>query len=386
MANFTSSEIDIGYWSSASNRVYCYITGSATRSGTTVTLSGMVAHFRTTTTSYGTDGMTVTVNGTGTGFTIGNNNGWQTQNTGLNNTSFTSAYGNTSATVPWSTRFASDGSTASSTVKVTFDPGIVAPSGLSTANNSVTWNSVNATASITSYGVPASTSGRYVQVLLLPPTSTAINDAFASASVSNALTTGEQTLTGNQMYPLVGCTPYKIACYANNTQTSAAAVPDTVYYTAPYAMKSITTSTNLNDTPVYTITAIGGTADGTENASGTTVDVEFRYSLDNGSTFTAWDTVATGVDPGVGTNLVLTNLAQGLTVVVEARQLANGIYTSAISTSFITKPGRKTYFSVNGTAVKFYKQYISVNGRAKELTKLYVGDSNNTARLIFNKE
>ena len=386
MASFTSSEIDIGYWSSASNRVYCYITGNANRSGTTITLSGMVAHFRTSYTSYGTDGMTVTVNGTQTGFTIGNNNGWQTQNTGLNNTSFTSAYGNTSATVSWGTRFTSDGGTASSSVKVTFDAGITPPTGLSTTNNSVTWNSVNATATITSYGVPASTTGRYVQILLLPSTSTSITDAFASASVSNALTTGEQTLTGNQMYPLVGCTPYKLACYANNTQTSANAINSTVFYTAPYPMKSINVSTNLNDTPVYTTTAIGGTADGTENATGTLVDVEFRYSLDNGATFTAWDTVATGVDPGVGTSLVLTNLAQDLNVVVEARQLANGIYTAATSTSFVTKPGRKVYFSVNGEAVKFNKLYFSVNGHAKELTKLYVGDGNNMARLIFNKE
>ena len=151
-------------------------------------------------------------------------------------------------------------------------------------------------------------------------------------------------------------------------------------------MKSLNVSTNLNDTPVYTITALGGTADGAENATGTLVDVEFRYSLDNGATFTAWDTVATGVDPGVGSSLVLTNLAQDLNVVVEARQLANGIYTSAISTSFVTKPGRKVYFSVNGEAVKFNKLYFSVNGHAKELTKLYVGDSNNMARLIFNKE
>lgn len=386
MASFTSSEIDIGYWSSTSNRVYCYITGNANRSGTTITLSGMVAHFRTSYTSYGTDGMTVTVNGTQTGFTIGNNNGWQTQNTGLNNTSFTSAYGNTSATVSWGTRFTSDGGTASSSVKVTFDAGITPPTGLTTTNNSVTWNSVNATATITSYGVPASTAGRYVQILLLPSTSTSISDAFASASVSNALTTGEQTLTGNQMYPLVGCTPYKLACYANNTKTSANAINSTVFYTAPYPMKSLNVSSNLNDTPVYTITAIGGTADGTENATGTLVDVEFRYSLDNGATFTAWDTAASGVDPGVGSSLVLTNLAQDLNVVVEARQLANGVYTSAISTSFATKPGRKVYFSVNGEAVKFNKLYFSVNGHAKELTKLYVGDSNNLARLIFNKE
>jgi hypothetical protein len=151
-------------------------------------------------------------------------------------------------------------------------------------------------------------------------------------------------------------------------------------------MKSLSVSSNLNDTPVYTITATGGAADGTENATGTLVDVEFRYSLDNGATFTAWDTAATGVDPGIGTSLVLTSLAQDLNVVVEARQLANGIYTSAISTSFVTKPGRKVYFSVGGEAVKFNKIYFSVNGHAKELTKLYVGDGNNTARLIFNKE
>lgn len=353
MATFFDGN-QIGTWGGYA--MYGRLTGNVSRSGNTVTLSSLNCHFWAT---YGSGRDQYAwfaifsgdsqVSPTASDLSMSGGAG----DKGIENASVTVSASATSHTFNFRS---SDGARINFTV--TFASGVVAPSGGSATVNSSTWNSITATATITSYGTPSSTNGRYVQILGLPSTATNISNAFATASVNNALTTGEQTLSGSSAYPLVGCTAYKVGWLANNTSASANGVNNTVYYTPPHPLTNITFEKDGDD---YTITATGASADGINNASGSLVDTQFRVSMDGGETFSEWSTEATSQSPDTDVTYTINDITVGADVVVQARQVYQSQYSEIKQIIFCTGQNVYGYVSVRSnfqlpdTATVYYK-------------------------------
>lgn len=152
----------------------------------------------------------------------------------------------------------------------------VAPSGGQVSVLDENWNSVDCSASITGYGVPDDIDGRYLQIGIASPDATSYDDVYATATVNNALSTGKQTITHEN---LVGCAAYKIGWLANNgcAQTDSStskSLPDTVHYLPPYPIKEATVtadydfSWNSGRKITFHIDVTAGSMNGEENAVG----------------------------------------------------------------------------------------------------------------------
>lgn len=152
----------------------------------------------------------------------------------------------------------------------------VAPSGGQVSVLDENWNSVDCSASITGYGVPDDIDGRYLQIGIASPDATSYDDVYATATVNNALSTGKQTITHEN---LVGCSSYKIGWLANNAcaQTDSStnkALDNTVRYLPPYPIKDVSCSLSLSTSSAFPnkvmydldYTIYAGKMDGIENA------------------------------------------------------------------------------------------------------------------------
>ena len=180
----------------------------------------------------------------------------------------------------------------------------VAPSGGQVSVLDENWNSVTCAASILDYGVPDDIDGRYVEAGIASSDATSYDDVYATARLENSLSTGEQTITHEN---LVGCSTYKIGWLANNgcAQTDSStnkALDNTIRYLPPYPIKDVSCSISLGKSSAFPnrvmfnldYTIYAGKMDGIENA----VDGEQVYmrKIDqyaNGYLFasTEWTTV-----------------------------------------------------------------------------------------------
>ena len=180
----------------------------------------------------------------------------------------------------------------------------VAPSGGQVSVLDENWNSVTCAASILDYGVPDDIDGRYVEAGIASSDATSYDDVYATARLENSLSTGEQTITHEN---LVGCSTYKIGWLANNgcAQTDSStnkALDNTIRYLPPYPIKDVSCSISLGKSSAFPnrvmfnldYTIYAGKMDGIENA----VDGEQVYMIKidqyaNGYLFasTEWTTV-----------------------------------------------------------------------------------------------
>ena len=181
---------------------------------------------------------------------------------------------------------------------------VEAPTGLDAVLVSRAWNQIVAKSTITSFGAPSDRSGRYVRVYVCKSTDTTFTNYYQQETL-NATATGNKTFTTSttpkQGSPdkIIGCMPFKIAVGAHNGKKWAGAVESTVYYLPPAPMASVTLDeTTLNGTSVtFKIKATGKAADNTNNITGAKVNLQFRYSTDGGTTYTAWSNKATNYTP-----------------------------------------------------------------------------------------
>lgn len=159
----------------------------------------------------------------------------------------------------------------------------VAPSGGQVSVLDENWNSVTCAASILDYGVPDDIDGRYVEAGIASPDATSYDDVYATARLENSLSTGEQTITHEN---LVGCSTYKIGWLANNgcAQTDSStnkALDNTIRYLPPYPIKDVKCTLKLSTSSVFPNRVVysldydiyAGKMDGIENA----VDSEQVY-------------------------------------------------------------------------------------------------------------
>ena len=204
MATFFSGVI-IGYWSNTSNYMYGTLTGTITRSGNTVTLSGMSLAITSRWTSYGTSNDSFSVNGTSTGFTVNFGSGGTSAGSySLNDTSFSVDPLATSQTVYWS-YYGNGELTGSGAFMVTFPAGYTNPATptISGSNTSPTSNTI--TYGTTSFGNPSTGTVTLYGGTTANPTT--VLDTYSS--------TGDHTFTHTGILP---STTYYYRAKASNGQ------------------------------------------------------------------------------------------------------------------------------------------------------------------------
>lgn len=219
-----------------------------------------------------------------------------------------------------------------------------APSGLSVTLVSSTYNSVKVTGKVSNWGGNAqrllmgllnssatSWSGNRKEIEY-SGVSISVNE-WANQTINNSSRCGTDG-SSEACYTATGCAPYKIGVIAINVAGTTTYINPTVYYLPPAPISTLTLSKSASQTEnkvTVTVKIKGANADGTGsgNATNSKVNVQYRHSEDNGSTWSSWTNVATNVAPNTEQSTTYT-IAYGKASKVQARQL-NYSDTSKVS-------------------------------------------------------
>lgn len=233
------------------------------------------------------------------------------------------------------------------------------PEGLDASVSSKTDTSATINVSVTSYGNPASASGRYLRGAVLGSSTygdpyrytDASNVSSASVLVDNSSSMGTTTLN------ITGNTEYYYGAYANNTQKSVNIVKGT-FVTLPAYITSVGSVDNGHGSITFTVN---------HNAEGSAYTVQNQYSLDQ----TTWTNMS---------NSVTFSLAD--TTTVYFRRTSTAGTTPVVSKTVTPFFNRFVYVGVGGVSKKSKKIYVGVNGQSKLVKKIYVG-VNGQSKLVY---
>ena len=379
MATFFSNQI-IWYWGSTAYPVRGTLTGNVSRSGNTVTLSGMNLALSWPPYASGTWSVSFTVNGTTTSRSMSAN----TANFGVNNTSFGVGATETSHTVGWSS---SDGYSGS--FVVTFPSGATSPSGGSVTYNSCTWNSVNITSKVSSWGSGYSGTPNLEQIVVNSGATSSNwqtkgrivkQNATSGTSSTQSVTNANASLVLDGGITVKGCTSFKVAMWGSTNIGNTNAFDNTTRYTPPAPLQSFIVGTQSyagNNRANIPLTIVGGTSTNNNNVN---VDFQYRTNINNQG-WGAWTSMGSGT-PWTSKTATIT-VACNASVQAQARQVyqSQASETKSVSTTAIKAPAT-TYVSVNGKSKKAQKAYISVGGKAKKVTKIYTS-VNGKSKLVY---
>ena len=176
--------------------------------------------------------------------------------------------------------------------------GITAPTGLSTTLNSKTYNSATIKVSISSYGVPSGTDGRYIEAAILNQNSYGASYRYAVArnTTYSTITVSNSSNANPSSFNIEGNHKYWYGGYASNTQASTSTVTGSFYTPCPplatlaYANQTYSSYNKVNAQINYTRQADGGA----ETRTG-----YYRYSTDGGTNYSSWisfGTISVAVD------------------------------------------------------------------------------------------
>jgi len=165
--------------------------------------------------------------------------------------------------------------------------GIVAPSGLSVSLRSKTYNSATFATSISSYGVPANSDGRYIEAAILGQNSYGASYRYSVArnTTSSTITVNNSSAKNPSSFNIEGNHRYWYGMYASNTQASNSTVAGSFYTPCPplatltYVSQDYSTYNKVNAQISYTRQVDGGA----ETRTG-----YYRYSTDNGVNYSDW--------------------------------------------------------------------------------------------------
>lgn len=166
------------------------------------------------------------------------------------------------------------------------------PSTPSVTLKSKTYNSATFGVSISSYGNPGSASGRYIEAAILAQNSYGNSYRYATASntTSATITVNNSSRTGSTALTIQGNKKYWYGGYATNTQRNVSTVTGSFYTPCPplsalsLSSQAYATYNTVNAIFSYTRQSDGGA----ETRTG-----KYRYSTDNGTTWTAWASFGT---------------------------------------------------------------------------------------------
>lgn len=216
-------------------------------------------------------------------------------------------------------------------------PAASAPSGATVKFNSSTYNSINITSTVSSWGAGYTDTPHLQQIVCLPDSTASnwyqrgrlVHDNRTTAKTSTGtVTNSDQPYNGG--LTIKGASNYKVACWASTTVGETHALSGVVY-TPP---APIGTFTKLTETRGATAVAtrfqiIGGSS--SQNSSNS-VTTQYRLSTDGGSTFGSWTNVGSAASAYTTKNLDL-SIPYSASVQIQARQVYQGI---ASQTSTIT--------------------------------------------------
>ena len=371
MATFFS-DTNVGTWDGYT--MTGTLTGTVTRSGNTVTLSGMSIALRVPAgQAWGDDNWSFTVNGTSTSFHVyAQGDGYSLGSYSLNNTSFNASASQTSATIGWSS---SDG--VSGTFTITFPAGSTVPSGLAATNITPLTNGFSATVSVTDWGTGGSSDpdAHYKELSVFTygnlDQSPARKNRVTGTSLSDTITTDNSSSWIGSLV-MEPNTRYTLGVYAtngNDPQHGQTGIGDYVTL-AEAPTVSLDSVTDTTVTISYSAAADGGFYDKT-----------VEYSLDGGTTWSTGATI-TGGSASSGT-FTITGLSAGTTYSIQTRTTTtSGSFTgSTISATTTGSAGPKLYGPVSdgqgGYETKLVeKLYAPVSDGqggyvTKKITKLY---------------
>lgn len=367
-----------------------YLTGDVSRSGNTVTLSNLRLHFVVNGTSGYADhvaelveiknGNTV-VSSTTVYWTF---SGTISNTVSLNNASVGVGTADTSHTFNlWAPE-----DNAGVNFTVTFPTGAIPPSGISVKYNSCTYNSVNGTTTITSWGTGTN---RVLEQIAVNSSATPSNwtskGRIVRQNPTNALTytnsvsnaTANLVLDGG--ITLKGCASYKLAGWANTSDGGVGVLDNTLRYLPPAQPSGSASDAGYTFTKrKVTITCAGA---GTSSNYANTVTFYYRYKKSTDSNYGPWTSMGTGT--ATSSKSVTLTLNGSTTYNFQVLQQYQGLNSNSASFNYTTPavPDQGIlYAPVNGTAKRIRKLYGSVNGQTKEIKKLY-GSVNGQSKRIF---
>ena len=238
--------------------------------------------------------------------------------------------------------------------------GAVAPSGLNVSISSIADTGVSFSVSLSSYGTPSSTDGRYIEASIMGQSTyggkyrydIAKNKASSTITVNNS----SKTNSSNPL-TIVPNTQYWYGAYATNTSLSISKVQGT-FVTRPAYITSITAN-DVGQGEVYF--TVNHAAEGSAN----TVVTELSYDQQT------WQTVSDEF-----------NLSLSEQTTLYVRRSNNSGSTPIFSISVTPSTRVKLYGSVNNQAQEIKKLYGSVNGQSVRIRKLYAS-VNGRSKLIF---
>lgn len=228
-------------------------------------------------------------------------------------------------------------------------------------------NGGKATVATSSYGVPASTSGRYIQLRIAQAgggttyryfqvgNTTSQNNVTVTSSSAIQPSGGSLTFAANTKYAYCG--------YANNTVlgTASSWVDFITLPAAPTATSSV-------------INSVSGTLTITAPSQGTAATLTAYYKVGSGNYVSAGT-----ITPGASKTVTVTGLNPSTAYTITVK-LTNSSGDSATTTTTFTtlKP---LYCSVSGKAKIVRNLYCSVNGQTKKIVKLYGSVNGKTKRI-----
>lgn len=277
----------------------------------------------------------------------------------------------------------SAGSVASGSASWTLNIGSggSAPTGGYITFNSSTWNTINATSGVTSWGV---TPGNIHAMVVTGETNGDADsyteyayarreffyDETSDLSYLFAMTTAatSQTYDGTPL-EIKGLLHYKLGYYNSNSVGSVSGLDSTLYYLPPAPGQLSYSDPGGGGAKTYPVSFTGVTANNHTTYDSANLTRTVRYKIDSGSwVYVDNDTVAT-ID--FATSFSVT-IPAASTATVEAWMTYHG-EQSEVSTVTIsnTNQGCALYGSVSGQAKKLGPVYASVNGQTKKLVKIY---------------
>lgn len=235
------------------------------------------------------------------------------------------------------------------------------PTGLDVSLDSFTDTSATLSSSVSSYGNPASATGRYIEADVLGTSTFGAPYRYATATNVSSSTfvvdNNSQTASANPL-TIVGNTQYWYGAYANNTQKYVSIVKGN-FVTLPAYITSVGSVDNGHGSIIFTVN---------HNTEGSAYTVQNQYSLNQ----TTWVNMT-----GSTVNLTLDD-----TTTVYFRRSSTAGVTPVVSKTVTPFFNRFIYLSVSGESKKAKKIYTSVNGVSKKVKKVYAS-VNGVSKLVY---
>ena len=386
MATFSQNLGTVFYWGAQRWPITGTISGSTSRSGTTITVSNVklalnwsqvqsgsgYADVTFTTPSYSPNSFRITA--------------YSTTTVNLATYTFAADVGESGRNIGWSS---SDG--YSGTYPITYDSGSTPtpPTGIYVTFISSTWNSIRVKVGVSSWGSGYSGTPTLAQNIVTSSATSSNWDTMARRALANSTTALEstQTLTNSNTVvrdggvDIKGCLSYKVGGYASNNARDVLVLDNTIRYLPPAPLQSLSKASESyagNNKSNVTISVTGGDSTNNNNVS---VSTQYRYSTNGGSSWTAWAQAGTGT-PWTAKTATF-QVPCNTSIKVEARQVYQSQASEVKSLTFTSmKTPAMLYVPVSGDSKLGRKAYIGINGQSEKVLKIYKG-VNGQAKLVY---